>query len=61
MDKERIKGAAQQVKGNVKEAVGKATGDTKLKTEGKADQVEGKVRNAVGSARDSIREAVKKD
>ena len=29
MDKDRIKGAADQAKGAVKDAVGKVTGDTK--------------------------------
>ena len=47
MDKERIKGMAQQGKGAMKEAAGKATGDEKLKAEGKMDKMEGKVRNAV--------------
>jgi uncharacterized protein YjbJ (UPF0337 family) len=41
MDKDRVKGSAEQAKGKVKEVAGKALGDEKLKTEGKADQVEG--------------------
>jgi uncharacterized protein YjbJ (UPF0337 family) len=51
MDKDRIVGAAKVIKGRVKEAIGKVTGDAKLKTEGKADKVEGKVQNAIGSVR----------
>jgi len=35
MDKDRIKGMAQQQKGSVKEAAGKALGDEKLKAEAK--------------------------
>ena len=31
MDKDRIAGAAHEVKGSVKEAVGKAVGDAKLR------------------------------
>lgn len=61
MDKERVKGAAQNVKGKVKEAVGKAVGDEKMKVEGKGDQAAGKVRNAIGGARDAIRDAVRDD
>jgi uncharacterized protein YjbJ (UPF0337 family) len=57
MDEDRVKGAAQNIKGKIKEAAGKATGDTKLETEGKADQVGGKIRNAVGGVKDSIRES----
>lgn len=55
MDKDRIEGAAKQVKGAVKEGVGKVVGDAKLQAEGKADKVEGKIQNAVGSAKDALR------
>lgn len=59
MDKERVKGSAQNVKGKIKEAAGKAVGDEKLKAEGRGDQVTGKVRNAVGGLRDTIRNATR--
>ena len=49
MDKDRVKGAAQQVKGKVKDWVGQAAGDTKLQGEGKADKAEGKIRNCLFS------------
>ena len=55
MDKDRIAGAAQKAKGSVKDAVGKATGDSKLQAEGKADKAAGSVRNAIGGAKDAIR------
>ena len=55
MDKDRIKGAAKQAKGAVKEAVGKAIGDAKLTTEGRSDKVEGKIQNAVGGLKDALR------
>jgi uncharacterized protein YjbJ (UPF0337 family) len=55
MDKDRIKGSAQQVKGSVKEGVGKLTGDTKLEAEGKADKVAGKVKSTVGGIKDAVR------
>jgi uncharacterized protein YjbJ (UPF0337 family) len=58
MDKDRIEGAGKQVKGKVKEGVGKATGDTKLQGEGKADKAEGKVQNTVGGMKDKVRDAV---
>ena len=59
MDKDRIAGSANQAKGAVKEAVGKATGDEKLKAEGAADKAAGKVQNAVGSAKDAVRDATR--
>jgi len=55
MDKDRIKGSAEQAKGTVKETAGKILGDCKLEGEGKAEQAEGKVRNAVGGLKDALR------
>lgn len=55
MDKDRIKGSAQQAKGTIKEVAGKVTGDTKLEAEGKADRFAGKVQNAVGGLKDTLR------
>jgi uncharacterized protein YjbJ (UPF0337 family) len=60
MDKERIKGMAQQGKGAMKESAGKALGDEKMKAEGKMDKMEGKVRNAVGGMKDAMRDAGKR-
>jgi uncharacterized protein YjbJ (UPF0337 family) len=51
MDKDRIKGSAEQAKGSVKEAAGKIFGDKKLETEGKTDKAVGAVQNAVGGLR----------
>jgi uncharacterized protein YjbJ (UPF0337 family) len=56
MDKDRIKGMGKQVKGSVKEAAGKLTGDAKLQAEGRAEKVAGKIQNAVGGAKDAVRE-----
>ena len=55
MDKDRIKGSAQQAKGKVKELAGKVSGDKKLEGEGKADKTGGKIRNAVGGMKDALR------
>ena len=60
MGKDRIEGAAKQVKGSLKEGIGKVTGDAKIETEGKAEKAAGKVQNAVGGARDVVRDAAKK-
>ena len=59
MDKDRVVGSAKQIKGTIKELVGKATGDAKLESEGKAGKVEGKIQNAVGGIKDTVREIVK--
>ena len=55
MDKGRIAGAAKEIKGSVKETIGKATGDAKLQADGKADKVEGKVQNAIGGLKDALK------
>jgi uncharacterized protein YjbJ (UPF0337 family) len=60
MDKDRVAGSAKQVKGAVKEAVGKATGDAKLQGDGTADKAEGKVQNTLGGLKDTVRDALKK-
>ncbi len=59
MDKDRIKGAAQQAGGAIKEAAGKATGDAKLQAEGRADRAAGAAKSAIGGAKDAAREALK--
>lgn len=59
VDRDRVEGAGKNLKGKVKEGVGKVIGDAKLKSEGKADQVAGKVQNAVGGAKDAVRDALK--
>ena len=55
MDKDRIAGSAKQIKGAVKQVVGKAVGDAKLESEGKADKVEGKVQNGIGGLKDTLK------
>ena len=55
MDKDRVEGSAKQVKGAVKETIGKVVGDAKLQAEGKADKAEGKVQNAIGGLKDAVK------
>lgn len=57
MDKNRVEGAGDQAKGNLKQAAGHVTGDEKLKAEGKADVAGGKIKNAVGGAVDAVKDA----
>ena len=57
MDDDRIRGMAQDLKGQVKEGIGNLTGDTKTQAEGYADQVGGTARRAWGQAKDTMRDA----
>jgi uncharacterized protein YjbJ (UPF0337 family) len=56
MDREHVKGAADQIKGSVKDAVGKLTGDEKLQAEGKMDKAKGEIRKGVGDVKDAFKE-----
>jgi uncharacterized protein YjbJ (UPF0337 family) len=55
MDKDRIKGAAEQAKGVVKKTAGKVTGSAKLEAEGKIDKAAGKVQSPIGGLKDRLR------
>ena len=59
MDKDRIKGAAEKIKGTIEKTVGKMFGDKELETKGRIDKATGSVRTAVGEGKDEIRDAVK--
>ena len=56
MDKDRIAGAAKEIKGSIKETVGKAVGDAKLQSDGKAEKIVGKVQNAIGGLKDAAKQ-----
>ena len=58
MDKDRIKGAAKDLKGDVKQQVGHATGDDRTFDEGTADKVEGKVQKTVGKVKEKVKNAL---
>lgn len=59
MDKDRIKGAAQKIKGSIEKTVGRLTGNKKLEREGTVDKAVGSAREGVGKAKDAVRDAVK--
>jgi uncharacterized protein YjbJ (UPF0337 family) len=50
---DKIEGTAKELRGSVKETIGKATGDPKLELEGKIDKVEGGTQNAVGDIKNT--------
>ena len=60
MDKNRIAGSVKEIKGTMKETIGKAIGDAKLRADGKSDKAEGKIQNAVGGVNDALQEDLKK-
>ena len=60
MHKDEAKGAAKDVKGSIKEAAGRATGDERLQAEGAGERVEGKVQKGVGNLKEAARDILKK-
>jgi uncharacterized protein YjbJ (UPF0337 family) len=56
MNEDRIKGEVRQVKGSIKEAIGKITGDRKTQAEGAAEKVGGKAQT---SAAETVEAAIK--
>lgn len=56
MNDNRIEGTKHEVKGAVKEGVGKLTGDTSKQVEGNLEKNAGKVQNKVGQAQDDIKD-----
>jgi uncharacterized protein YjbJ (UPF0337 family) len=55
MNEDRMKGAATNVKGRIKEGAGKMAGDEKMKNEGMMDQAKGKIQNAIGGMKDALK------
>lgn len=57
---DRIEGKFDEMKGDVKQAWGDATGDDRTKAEGMGDEVKGKAKQAWGDIKDKV-EDVKDD
>jgi uncharacterized protein YjbJ (UPF0337 family) len=57
VDREHVKGAADKVKGAIKDAAGKVTGDKELQTEGKIDKAKGAAHNVAGDVKDAVKHA----
>jgi uncharacterized protein YjbJ (UPF0337 family) len=54
---DKLKGAANQAIGKVKQGVGEATDDPELKGEGKIQEAKGDVQKGVGKVKDAIKKA----
>lgn len=56
INKDEVKGKAEQVKGAIKEQTGKLVGDPELEAEGEVDRAAGKVQEKAGAVRRKIEE-----
>jgi len=52
--KDNLKGSFHEVKGTIKEEVGKVIGNRDLKAEGKAEKKTGKVQQRIGHAKEAV-------
>ncbi|WP_054913276.1 CsbD family protein [Pseudomonas sp. NBRC 111127] len=51
---DKVKGMANEVVGKVKQAVGKATGNTELEVKGKVQEKKGEALQLVGDVKDAV-------
>jgi uncharacterized protein YjbJ (UPF0337 family) len=58
VNKDQVTGVAKQVKGSIKEAAGKATGDKKTQAKGTADKIAGKVQKTYGDVKEKIKDSL---
>ena len=58
MNKDELKGKAEQAKGKVKEKAGELIDDPELQAKGAADQAAGKVREGFGTAKRKVSETI---
>ena len=58
MNKDELDGKADRLKGEIKQGVGKMTGDQKLHDEGVADEAAGRVEEGFGKARRKVGDAI---
>ena len=55
MNRDQVKGAAKHISGEVKQQVGKLTGDTSTRVRGHAQEAEGRLQKNVGDKREELR------
>jgi uncharacterized protein YjbJ (UPF0337 family) len=58
MNKDEVRGKADQIKGRVKQEIGDATADDRLRDEGAADEASGDVQEGFGKARRKVGDAI---
>ena len=54
---DKVEGKADELKGTLKQGVGKATGNREMESEGQVDELAGKGKGVVGAAKDTLYKA----
>jgi len=57
---DKVSGLGNQAAGNVKQAVGKAVGNDRLRAEGAAQETKGKIQKTVGDVKAAAKDATNK-
>ncbi|PWK44719.1 CsbD family protein [Pseudomonas sp. B21-040] len=57
---DKVKGLANEAAGNVKQGVGKATGNEKMRSEGVMQERKGEAQQAIGKAKDALKKGIDK-
>ncbi len=55
---DKLKGLANEAVGNIKQAVGKATGDTRTEAEGVVQERKGEAQQTVGKVKDTVKKGI---
>jgi len=55
---DKIKGTANEAVGNIKQAIGKATDNDRLRAEGKAQELKGEAQKAKGNVKETIKKGI---
>jgi uncharacterized protein YjbJ (UPF0337 family) len=55
---DKIKGMANEATGNIKQGIGKAVGNDKMRVEGAIQERKGEAQQAVGKAKDAVKKVV---
>jgi uncharacterized protein YjbJ (UPF0337 family) len=61
MNKDKIKGKAEEIKGNVKQRIGGATKDRSMQGEGWVEEKKGQIRQGVGELKDEAKREEERD
>ncbi|MGU9854788.1 CsbD family protein [Pseudomonas sp. LF245] len=56
---DKAKGLKDEAIGNIKQGIGKVTGNDKLRAEGVVQEKKGQVEKAIGDTKDAVKKAVK--
>jgi len=58
-NRDEVRGKAERMKGRVKEEVGRATGDERMRDEGEAERASGALQEGFGEGRRKVGNAIK--